>query len=52
MVLFKSANPGLRKDVFDGFPEALGNAEVMTIQGTVNKTGFLLFTLFIPALYI
>jgi uncharacterized YccA/Bax inhibitor family protein len=52
MALFKSANPVLRKDVFDGFPEASGDAEVMTIQGTVNKTGFLLFTLFIPALYI
>ena len=52
MALFKSGNPVLRKNVFAEFPEVLGDKGVMTIQGTVNKTGFLLFTLIIPAIFI
>jgi uncharacterized YccA/Bax inhibitor family protein len=51
MALFKSGNPVLKKNVFDGYPQVSEDADVMTIQGTVNKTGFLLFTLIIPALY-
>jgi uncharacterized YccA/Bax inhibitor family protein len=39
--LFKTSNPALNEKTFQG-PVALGG-EVMTLQGTVNKTGFLLF---------
>jgi uncharacterized YccA/Bax inhibitor family protein len=39
--LFKTSNPALNEKSFQG-PVALGG-EAMTLQGTVNKTGFLLF---------
>jgi uncharacterized YccA/Bax inhibitor family protein len=39
--LFKTSNPALNENTFRG-PVALAG-EAMTLQGTVNKTGFLLF---------
>ena len=39
--LFKASNPALSENTFQG-PIALGG-EAMTLQGTVNKTGLLLF---------
>ena len=38
--LFKTSNPALNAKTFEG---RLATAEAMTLQGTVNKTGFLLF---------
>ena len=52
MALFKSGNPALKQDTFDGFAHAADEENIMTLQGTVNKTGFLLLTVFIPALYV
>ncbi|HEY6952941.1 MAG TPA: Bax inhibitor-1/YccA family protein [Bacteroidota bacterium] len=51
MALFKSGNPALKENTFTGIEHAATDEEAMTLQGTVNKTGFLLFTLLIPALY-
>ena len=39
--LFKTSNPALNEKTFEGRVAASG--EAMTLQGTVNKTGFLLF---------
>src|SRR6202161_838435 len=38
--LFKTTNPALNENTFQGPVAAAG--EAMTLQGTVNKTGFLL----------
>jgi uncharacterized YccA/Bax inhibitor family protein len=38
--LFKTSNPALNEKTFEG---RLATAEPMTLQGTVNKAGFLLF---------
>jgi uncharacterized YccA/Bax inhibitor family protein len=38
--LFKTSNPALNAKTFDG---RAATGEAMTLQGTVNKTGFLLF---------
>ena len=52
MALFKSANPALTKDTFEDLEKvAMGEENVMTLQGTVNKTGVLLLAVIIPALY-
>jgi uncharacterized YccA/Bax inhibitor family protein len=42
MALFKSGNPALNKDTFAHLNAATSSAEVMTINGTVNKVAFLL----------
>ena len=39
--LFKTSNPALNEKTFEGRVVDIG--EAMTLQGTVNKTGFLLF---------
>lgn len=39
--LFKTSNPALNEKTFEGRVAVAG--EPMTLQGTVNKTGFLLF---------
>jgi len=44
--LFRSNNPVLREKVFAG---AIPTGEVMTIQGTVNKTGLLLLCVVVSA---
>ncbi len=51
MALFKSGNPALDKETFLGFAAAEDSADVMTLQGTVNKTGILLFLVFASAIY-
>jgi len=51
MALFKSGNPALDKDTFEQFAVAAETEGVMTIQGTVNKTGILLALVFLAALY-
>jgi uncharacterized YccA/Bax inhibitor family protein len=52
MALFKSGNPILREKTFSDIKETAGTGDAMTLQGTVNKTGFLLFTLIIPAMFV
>lgn len=42
----RTSNPALNGKTFEGHLRA---GEAMTVEGTVNKTGFLLFTLMIPA---
>ena len=51
MALFKSSNPTLRADTFKGIYSSNTNDNVMTLQGTVNKTALLLLAVIIPALY-
>jgi uncharacterized YccA/Bax inhibitor family protein len=38
--IFKTSNPALNENTFEGRVAVAG--EAMTLQGTVNKTGFLL----------
>lgn len=52
MALFKSGNPALTKDTFKEVEKvAKGEENIMTLQGTVNKTALLLLAVIIPALY-
>jgi len=44
--LFKTSNPALNAKTFEG---RLAAGEAMTLQGTVNKTGFLLFCVSVTA---
>ena len=44
--LFRSNNPVLKEKLFAG---PIADGETMTIQGTVNKTGLLLFLVVIAA---
>jgi uncharacterized YccA/Bax inhibitor family protein len=48
--LFKTSNPALNDKTFAGRPVAIAG-EAMTLQGTVNKTGFLLFCASATAAY-
>ena len=41
--LFKTSNPALNDKTFQNNRVAIGSDETMSLQGTVNKTGFLLF---------
>lgn len=50
MALFKSGNPALKQETFAGLSVA-GGEEVMTLQGTVNKTGLLLTLIIVAAFY-
>jgi uncharacterized YccA/Bax inhibitor family protein len=52
MALFKSGNPILKENTFEEFQDAANEDNVMTLQGTINKTGFLLLTVMIPALFV
>jgi uncharacterized YccA/Bax inhibitor family protein len=50
MALFKTSNPALGSKTFDNFSSySGGDGEVMTLQGTVNKTAVLLLLVMIPA---
>ncbi|NEU07619.1 Bax inhibitor-1/YccA family protein [Flavihumibacter sp. R14] len=51
MALFKSGNPALDKETFKDIERIVQDEEVMTLQGTVNKTGLLLLAVIIPAIY-
>lgn len=44
MALMRTANPALNANTFEGTQVDSGD-QVMTLQGTVNKTGFLFFLL-------
>ncbi len=46
---FRSGNPALTAKTFEQYTRAGTSAEPMTIEGTVNKTGFLLFLLIVSA---
>lgn len=48
----RSANPTLNANTFTGYSQPYGAAETMTIGGTVNKTGVLLFLCLVPAAWI
>lgn len=51
MALFKSSNPALNAETFKKVETALGPSEVMTIQGTVNKTAILGLMVFVSAMF-
>lgn len=48
----RTANPALNDKTFQNLPAALAQGATMTIEGTVQKTGFLLLLLLAPAVYI
>jgi uncharacterized YccA/Bax inhibitor family protein len=48
----RTANPALNDKTFQNLPRVLAQGETMTIEGTVQKTGFLLFLLLAPAVYV
>jgi uncharacterized YccA/Bax inhibitor family protein len=50
MALYKTSNPALGTKTFDNFGNSYsGDGEVMTLQGTVNKTAILLVLVMLPA---
>jgi uncharacterized YccA/Bax inhibitor family protein len=51
MALFKSGNPALDKETFNNIDRVEIGDKVMTLQGTVNKTGLLLLAVILPAIY-
>ncbi len=51
MAIFKSGNPALDKETFLGFEQVGNESDVMTLQGTVNKTALLLALVFASSLY-
>jgi uncharacterized YccA/Bax inhibitor family protein len=52
MALFKSGNPALTADTFDNLERvAYKDNNVMTLQGTVNKSAILLIAVIVPAIY-
>jgi uncharacterized YccA/Bax inhibitor family protein len=51
MAMFRSGNPALRDDTFRSAGRAFGQ-EAMTLQGTVNKTGFALLILLAAAAFV
>lgn len=51
MALFKSSNPALNAETFKKVIHPAGTEDVMTIQGTVNKTALLGLIVFASALY-
>jgi uncharacterized YccA/Bax inhibitor family protein len=51
MALFKSGNPALSEKTFKGFQLVDNDSEVMTLQGTVNKTALLLLLCIVPAMF-
>lgn len=51
MAMLRSGNPALREDTFRSAGRALGQ-EAMTLQGTVNKTGFSLLILIAAAAFV
>lgn len=51
MAIYKSGNPALRSDTFTKAPGAADATDVMTIQGTVNKTGLLGIIVFAAAIF-
>jgi uncharacterized YccA/Bax inhibitor family protein len=51
MALMKTSNPALKRMTSTLATQARDASDVMTLQGTVNKTGFLLILLAVPAVY-
>ena len=51
MAMFRSGNPALRDDTFRSAGRAFGQ-DAMTLQGTVNKTGFALLILLAAAAFV
>jgi uncharacterized YccA/Bax inhibitor family protein len=49
MAMFRTGNPTLTDDTFRALPRVAGDAESMTLQGTVNKTGISLLILLVGA---
>jgi len=50
--MFRTANPALNSKTFTGLEHAADSTNVMTIQGTVNRTAFLLFLVLITSSWI
>jgi uncharacterized YccA/Bax inhibitor family protein len=51
MALFRTSNPALRANAFSGVRRD-PSAPPMTLEGTVNKTAFLLFLVVVPATWV
>ena len=51
MALFKSSNPALGEKTFQGLSVAGTGGEVMTINGTLGKFGFMLLLLMAGAMF-
>lgn len=51
MALGRTANPALNARTFENLPQAVGEANVMTLDGTVNRTAMLLALVVLPAAY-
>jgi uncharacterized YccA/Bax inhibitor family protein len=49
MALYKTSNPALGTKTFDNFGNSYSGEDVMTLQGTVNKTALLLLLVMLPA---
>ncbi|HEX5724584.1 MAG TPA: Bax inhibitor-1/YccA family protein [Longimicrobiaceae bacterium] len=49
--MMRTANPALNSKTFE-HPAGALSTDVMTLEGTVNKTGFLLFALIVPAAWV
>jgi uncharacterized YccA/Bax inhibitor family protein len=50
--MMRTANPTLNAGTFTGYARPYGTTEVMTIGGTVNKTGLLLLFCLLPAAWV
>lgn len=51
-MITRSANPALNKNTFTQFRDVSLSSNLMTLQGTVTKTGFLLFLAFFSASWV
>src|SRR5579863_4418695 len=49
--LTRTGNPGLNERTFSGLPQVGAGGEVMTLQGTINKSFLLLVVLLAAALW-
>ena len=47
----RTSNPALNNQTFSSLPRAFDSTEAMTIQGTVNRTGILLFITVLTAMW-
>ena len=45
----RTANPALNDKTFQGFPATIARPDAMSLEGTVNKTAFLLLCVVVPA---
>ncbi len=51
-MIARSANPGLNKNTFSQVRDFAQRENLMTLQGTVNKTGIMLFLALLSATWV